>query len=135
MDILRLYLRFRDQVFSGKRPYDTKRLEHVLQKEFGPETKMSELTPGQNKRIFVTTTNAKTIPPELILIRNYEMYSEQPTMDVKVWKAARCSSAAPTYFEAVDSKYLDGGLMANNPCSDLIVEVAKHSEYLRAKVS
>ena len=135
MDILRLYLRFRDQVFSGKRPYDTRRLEHVLQKEFGLETKMSEIVPGQNKRIFVTTTNAKTVPPELVLLRNYEMYGESSTMDAKVWKAARCSSAAPTYFEAVDSAFLDGGLMANNPCSDLIVEVTKHSEYLRAKVS
>ncbi|KAE9553319.1 hypothetical protein FO519_003485 [Halicephalobus sp. NKZ332] len=139
MDVLRLYLRFRDRVFEGKRPYATKKLEAVLQKEFGPETKMSEIAPGRNKRIFVTTTNAKTIPPELVLLRNYENCEEEPSSgvrenkDVKVWLAARCSSAAPTYFEAVDSKYLDGGLMANNPCSDLIVEVTKYSEYLRAK--
>jgi calcium-independent phospholipase A2 len=40
----------------------------------------------------------------------------------KVWEAARASSAAPTYFPAF-GKFLDGGLMANNPTVDCIGEV------------
>ena len=35
--------------------------------------------------------------------------------DTLVWKVARYTSAAPTYFTECDD-YVDGGLMANNPC-------------------
>ena len=34
--------------------------------------------------------------------------------DTPVWKVARYTSAAPTYFTECD-EYVDGGLMANNP--------------------
>ena len=34
--------------------------------------------------------------------------------DTPVWKVARYTSAAPTYFTECDD-YVDGGLMANNP--------------------
>ena len=34
--------------------------------------------------------------------------------DIPVWKVARYTSAAPTYFTECD-EYVDGGLMANNP--------------------
>lgn len=34
-----------------------------------------------------------------------------------VWKVARYTSAAPMYFTECDN-YVDGGVMANNPCID-----------------
>ncbi len=32
-----------------------------------------------------------------------------------VWKVARCTSAAPVFFNECDN-YVDGGVLANNPC-------------------
>ena len=37
--------------------------------------------------------------------------------DTPVWKVARYTSAAPTYFTECD-EYVDGGLMANNPSQE-----------------
>jgi patatin-like phospholipase/acyl hydrolase len=38
--------------------------------------------------------------------------------NIKIWEAARATSAAPTYFKAMEvngHKLIDGGLGANNP--------------------
>ena len=34
--------------------------------------------------------------------------------NLPLWKAARCTGAAPSYFPAME-RFLDGGLAANNP--------------------
>ena len=34
--------------------------------------------------------------------------------NLTLWKAARCTGAAPSYFPAME-RFLDGGLAANNP--------------------
>jgi len=44
-----------------------------------------------------------------------------------VWRAARSSGAAPTYFRAF-GRFLDGGLMSNNPTLDVLTEI--HQYYL-----
>lgn len=46
--------------------------------------------------------------------------------DVRIWEAARATSAAPTYFRSIDvngRNYIDGGLMANNPSEHAWAEV------------
>ena len=65
---------------------------------------------------------------ELILFW-YKTVTEQ-----YVWRAARCSGAAPTYFRAF-GRFLDGGLIANNPTLDVMTEIHEHNMALKAIVS
>ena len=41
-----------------------------------------------------------------------------------MWKAARASGAAPSYFRP-EGAYVDGGIMANNPSLDILTEIAE----------
>ena len=50
-----------------------------------------------------------------------------------VWRAARSSGAAPTYFRAF-GRFLDGGLMSNNPTLDVLTEIHQYNLALRATV-
>lgn len=46
----------------------------------------------------------------------------------EIWKVARATSAAPTYFKPMkidDDEYLDGGFGANNPCAEIYDEVRR----------
>ncbi len=52
------------------------------------------------------------------------------SLDQLVWRAARGTGAAPTYFRAM-GRMLDGGLIANNPTLDLISFM--HSYYKNAQ--
>ena len=38
-----LYFRLKDEVFCGKRPYSSEPLERFMRKEFGDNTRMSEI--------------------------------------------------------------------------------------------
>ncbi len=44
-----------------------------------------------------------------------------------VWKVARYTSAGPTYFTECDN-YVDGGVLANNPCMEAWLEISKYHE-------
>lgn len=46
-----------------------------------------------------------------------------------VWKAARATGAAPSYFRASE-RFLDGGLIANNPTLDALTEIHEYNMVL-----
>lgn len=50
-----------------------------------------------------------------------------------VWRAARSSGAAPTYFRPM-GRFLDGGLLANNPTLDAMTEIHQYNKALKAQV-
>lgn len=54
-----------------------------------------------------------------VFLRSYKHPHESHGLrNVKVWQAARATSAAPTYFSSMklgDYELVDGGLSANNP--------------------
>jgi len=43
IEIQALYLRLKDKIFTGERPYSSEKMEEFLKQEFGSDTKMSNL--------------------------------------------------------------------------------------------
>jgi calcium-independent phospholipase A2 len=48
-----------------------------------------------------------------------------------VWEVARATGAAPSYFRAF-GRFLDGGLIANNPTLDALTEVHEYNMAMRS---
>ncbi|XP_066563229.1 85/88 kDa calcium-independent phospholipase A2 isoform X2 [Amia ocellicauda] len=137
-----LYFRMKDEVFRGSRPYESAPLEEFLKREFGEHTRMGDVT---HPKVMVTSVLADRHPAELHLFRNYDPpdpgrsppYARtadfQPLTlphEQLVWRAARSSGAAPTYFRPM-GRFLDGGLLANNPTLDAITEIHRCHRSLR----
>lgn len=86
---------------------------------FPPELKLFRSYPGPNDLLLESETNPETLE----LLRKYEPHSERgPSGDELVWRVARSTGAAPSFFSKFEH-YLDGGLIANNPTLDLLSEV------------
>ncbi|XP_023487369.1 85/88 kDa calcium-independent phospholipase A2 isoform X3 [Equus caballus] len=139
-----LYFRMKDEVFRGSRPYESGPLEEFLKREFGEHTKMTDV---KKPKVMLTGTLSDRQPAELHLFRNYEApecvreprFSQNinlkpPTQpsDQLVWRAARSSGAAPTYFRP-NGRFLDGGLLANNPTLDAMTEIHEYNQDLIRK--
>ncbi|XP_078286737.1 85/88 kDa calcium-independent phospholipase A2 isoform X2 [Rhinoraja longicauda] len=139
-----LYFHMKDKVFKGSRPFSSLPLEEFLKKEFGENTRMTDVT---QPKVMVTGTLADRHPGELHLFRNYdppELLYDPPFMptaefqartlprDQLVWRAARCGGAAPTYFRPM-GRFLDGGLLANNPTLDAMTEIHEYNQSLKRK--
>uniref|UniRef100_A0A8C5B8P3 phospholipase A2 n=1 Tax=Gadus morhua TaxID=8049 RepID=A0A8C5B8P3_GADMO len=145
MEYLRcLYFRMKEQVFKGSRPYESAPLEDFLKKEFGENTKMAEV---RYPRVMVTSVLADRHPGELHIFRNYDPpslarappYASTATFqpltipqEQLVWRAARSSGAAPTYFRPM-GRFLDGGLLSNNPTLDAMTEIHQYNKALKAE--
>lgn len=140
MECQSLYFKLKDRVFIDTKPYNTKPLEELLQQTFGT-TKMKDIV---KPKVMVTATLADRTPPDLHLFRNYQspqdvlgvpdfdhpdlQSTSSPSRhhDQLVWRAARASGAAPSFFRA-EANYVDGGIMSNNPSLDLLTEIAEHN--------
>uniref|UniRef100_A0A2K6A2M1 85/88 kDa calcium-independent phospholipase A2 n=1 Tax=Mandrillus leucophaeus TaxID=9568 RepID=A0A2K6A2M1_MANLE len=139
-----VYFRMKDEVFRGSRPYESGPLEEFLKREFGEHTKMTDV---KKPKVMLTGTLSDRQPAELHLFRNYDAPETvreprfnqnvnlrppaQPS-DQLVWRAARSSGAAPTYFRP-SGRFLDGGLLANNPTLDAMTEIHEYNQDLIRK--
>ncbi len=135
-------MRLKDRVFTSSKPYDTKITEDLMKQTYGEKLRMYDL---QGPRVFVTATAANRTPPDLHLFRNYP--SPQSELEIKdfphpdladkksavtatppseqlVWRAARATGAAPSFFRP-ETNYVDGGIVANNPSLALLTEIAE----------
>ncbi|KAK2040791.1 patatin-like phospholipase [Colletotrichum somersetense] len=79
-------------------------------------------------KVFVTAVNMEEGNVRSpVLLRSYENPQEKSVLpDIKIWEAARATSAAPTYLAPLkvgEYHFVDGGLQANNPLGWLWNEV------------
>lgn len=139
---LQLYFSLKDKVFTGTRPHDADSLEKFLQRELGEDTVMTDI---KHPKLMITGVLADRHPAALHLFRNYdspkqilgvaeeesEFPSCTPPHEQLVWRAARASGAAPTYFRPF-GRFLDGGLISNNPTLDAMTEICEFNEALKA---
>lgn len=136
-----LYFRIKEEAFVGKRPYNSEPLERALRDSLGEDTVMSDI---KYPRIMITGVLADRKPVDLHIFRNYESPSEvidlpisdkfketQKPEEQLMWKCARATGAAPSYFRAF-GRFLDGGLIANNPTLDAMTEIHERNLALEA---
>lgn len=136
-----LYFRIKEDAFVGSRPYSSEGLERVLKECLGSNTVMEDI---KKPKIMITGVLADRKPVGLHLFRNYESPSSllnvvenalfKPTQQPQeqlLWKAARATGAAPSYFRAF-GRFLDGGLIANNPTLDAMTEMHEYNMALKA---
>ncbi|XP_017884788.1 85/88 kDa calcium-independent phospholipase A2 [Ceratina calcarata] len=134
-----LYFRIKEEAFVGTRPYNSEGLERVLKNSLGAKTVMSDI---KKPKVMITGVLADKKPVDLYLFRNYDAPSTilnisensiqiTPPNEQLVWHAARATGAAPSYFRAF-GKFLDGGLIANNPTLDAMTEIHEYNLALKA---
>ena len=94
---------------------------------YGKDTRMTDV---QKPRVIVTTVLADRNPPALHMMCNYgEAKNDQkPPNEWKAWEVSRATSAAPFYFPPFDDKFVDGGVMANNPTLDAMSEIVNQAD-------
>ena len=122
-----LCLKFAEDVCEGSPTFHTKSMETCLKECYGADLKIRDT---DKPRTIITTVLGDMNPPILHLICNYRETGEgkMRSQDMMVWEAARASSAAPVYFHPFNEKFVDGGVMANNPTLDAMAEIFHQSE-------
>ncbi|PIK47446.1 putative 85/88 kDa calcium-independent phospholipase A2 [Apostichopus japonicus] len=133
----KIYFSLKNEVFVGSRPYKSENLERLMKDCFGENTTMDKLV---GTKVFITGTMSDRSPAALHLFRNFDPpdgsssksaayapeYKPPPEpKDQLVWRAGRSSGAAPTYFPPM-GRFLDGGLISNNPTLDTITEITEY---------
>ncbi|KAE9367217.1 FabD/lysophospholipase-like protein [Stipitochalara longipes BDJ] len=74
-------------------------------------------------KVFVTATSSSSLNP--IALRSYTSPHQKEDIGVRIWEAARATSAASTFFDPIKINgrmYNDGGIGLNNPINLLWTE-------------
>ena len=107
-----------DYVFPTKPTFTLEAADGIAKGTFGLKMKISEI---KSPRIIVHTVEANVNPPILHKVCNFGANKS----DWHVWEAGRATTAAPIYFPPHKERYIDGGVMANNPTLSAMTEVVQ----------
>ncbi|CAB3410036.1 unnamed protein product [Caenorhabditis bovis] len=134
IDAQKIFLTSRRRIFCGNTSmfpkHDPRGIEKILKDLFGTKTPISNITAH---KIMVTTAKVQSAPPLLYLFRSYapritnkefEQLGYLDPSKILLWKAIRCTSAAPLYFSSFNGM-ADGAIFCNNPCIALMTEFFK----------
>uniref|UniRef100_A0A0N4ZDU8 PNPLA domain-containing protein n=1 Tax=Parastrongyloides trichosuri TaxID=131310 RepID=A0A0N4ZDU8_PARTI len=143
---IKAYLSIKNKVFADAKisylslgTYKSNTVETLLKECYGENTSMSEL--DNRKKVAVTSAYKKgNNDLKLYLFRNFELESDKnektkfdgkdlgymDPKEEKVWRAVRCTSAAPYYFESF-GKFADGALFCNNPSLELMTDYFRYN--------
>ncbi|CAI2357728.1 unnamed protein product [Caenorhabditis sp. 36 PRJEB53466] len=125
------YLLLKDKVFDGIiPPYDTVQLEKFIQEQFGTGTVWDIPYP----RLMISAVNSEKLPVRLEMARNYKPATDvapETPKEMPLWMALRRSTAAPVLFKPSEDRYIDGGIISNNPALDLMSEVHAYNRELQ----
>ena len=116
-----------DEITTLDPTYPNEVVSNTSKQTYGKDTLMMDV---QKPRVIIPTVLADRNPSELHLMCNYgEAKDEQkPPKDWKVWEVSRATSAAPVYFPPFEDRFVDGGVMANNPTLDAMAEIVTQEE-------
>ncbi|ETN70544.1 phospholipase, patatin family [Necator americanus] len=128
----RFFLDYRFRVFCGNKvkvpKHNSKGVEDAAKVLFGNNHMGS--FPKNGPKVLVVVADTRRSPANLVLFRSFapkipESLREQldylDPEKILIWKAARCTCAAPFYFDSYNG-LSDGGLVANNPTQALIAD-------------
>ena len=116
-----------DEMFTQTPTFPSGILAKSSMQTYGKDTRVTDM---EKPRMIITTVLADRNPPALHMICNYgEARNEQkPPSEWKVWEAGLATSAAPFYFPPFEDKFIDGGVMANNPTLDAMSEIVNQAD-------
>ncbi|KHJ93012.1 phospholipase, patatin family [Oesophagostomum dentatum] len=128
----RFFLDYRFRVFCGNKvkvpKHSSRGLDEAAKVLFG-DRYMGAL-PKNGPRVIVTVADTRRTPANLVLLRSFapkipdrlrEHFDYLDPDKILMWKAARCTCAAPFYFDSYNG-LSDGGLVANNPTQALMAD-------------
>jgi calcium-independent phospholipase A2 len=126
-----LFFKMKNKVLGGDPPLPFERVDDVFEKIYGdiygPSAVMSDI---KNLNVSVMTTLCRQSPASLHIMSNYgglRQTGTNPPEEQLIWKAARATSSVPVFFHPQDHVYVDGGLIANNPTTDAIIDMYDHA--------
>ncbi|KAJ8488254.1 hypothetical protein ONZ45_g14017 [Pleurotus djamor] len=85
-------------------------------------------------KVFVVAVNSQDLTDQADHFRSYQSRLPDKYANVKIWEAARATSAAPFYFPSItlqDTEFIDGGFSFNNPSMLLLAEASVEYGYVR----
>ncbi|CAJ0605838.1 unnamed protein product [Cylicocyclus nassatus] len=128
----RFFLDWRFRVFCGNKvkvpKHNAKGVEDAAKFLFGNKHMGNFRKDGP--KVLVTVADTRRSPANLVLFRSFTPQIPEALRErldyldpekILVWKAARCTCAAPFYFDSYNG-LSDGGLIANNPTQALIAD-------------